>query len=182
MSERNPYRPGQPIEGAETEEAPKSFKVEFAKFLFVVSLITSLAVGNLFYRQIPLIEMREYDFYSPFVFRMIPHEGEMTFKACFRKELFGGYYVCHKFPPSKVRYLKDGSYSPEQFSRLFIDQDYLGKFIAKFDERQVKIRRNFFGFRIDQTRRDLVVTPLYDQPKKRTSTLAVNTGKPFGRF
>ena len=149
--------------GAEEEAKVINPRWEFIKFLMVVVLLTSFAVGNLFFRQIPLMEMRKYDFNSPFVFRNVVHDGELAFKACFRQQLVGfyGYYVCHKFPPTKARSLADGEYSQEQFRGLFIDQAYLTKFIIKFQEKRLEIGKDFVGFRIEQKPEDLTITPLF---------------------
>lgn len=161
----------------ETEERPltaqeleKRYRWELFKFVTVMALITSIALGNMFYRQQPLIKIREYDFQSTFVFRNIYHEGELTFKACFKKELYGGYYVCFKFPPSKRKLIESGDFTPEDFAEMFVDPVYMDKFLARFYETQGKIGHEFLGFRINYTRRDLSVSPVYDL-KKTTQRL-----------
>ncbi len=161
MNEKQPFEQGR--FRAAAEEKPLNPKWELTKFLLVLGLLTSIAVGNIFVRQLPLIKLRTYDFQSPFVFRNIWHQGEMAFKACFQQKLMGyyGYYVCHKFPPSKKPMLQDGEYSAEEFQTLFIDPAYVVQFVDKFKAKEAETQEGFLGFRIEHTREDLKVTPLF---------------------
>ncbi len=160
MFDKSPYQ--EPPKEAEGAEKPLNARWEFFKFISILALLTAIAVGNLFYRGMPLVELRRYDFTSPFVFRNIYHNGEVSFKACFQQKLAGyfGYFVCHKFPPSKLQ-IPDGEFSSQQFSTLFIDKEYLGKFIAKFQEKRWDLGKDFFGFRIEHKPADLTITPIF---------------------
>ena len=168
MNEQKPFEKGRFAEEARTEKVINPRK-ELMKFLLLLSLITAIAVGNLFVRQMPMIKMRTYDFHSPFVFRNVMHDGEMAFKACFRQQLMGfyGYYVCHKFPPAK-RYLKDGEYSMDQFKAMFVDPAYVKAFMAKFEKKKAELHKDFAGFRLEHTQQDLKVIPIF-VPEKGAS-------------
>ena len=163
MNEKQPFEQGRFHSETEAAAKPLNPKWELTKFLLVLGLLTSIALGNIFVRQMPIIKLRTYDFHSPFVFRNIWHDGGMSFKACFQQKLMGyyGYYVCHKFPPSKNRLLQDGDYSAAEFKTLFIDPAYVIQFIEKFEAKQAETHEDFYGFRIAHTREDLTVTPLF---------------------
>ncbi len=144
------------------DEKPVNIKLEWFKFIAVLSILVIIGVGNIFVRQMPLIALRTYDFQKSFVFRNIWHEGEVRFKVCFRQQFmkFYGYNVCHRFPPTRNRYLKDGIYNSEEFTAQFVDPVYMGKFIKKFEDKNRKLGKEFNGFQVVRRPGDLTVIPL----------------------
>ena len=154
-------------------------KLEWIKFIVVLGLLVVIGVGNIFVRQMPIIELRTYDYQTPFVFRNVWHDGEVRFKVCFHQRFmkFYGYYVCHRFPPTRDRYLKDGTYSTYEFTNLFIDPVYMGKFIAKFEQKNNKLGDKFLGFKIQNKPSDLLITPITSSSLKKRAQYKVKFGE-----
>ena len=146
----------------ELEEEPVNVRMEWIKFISVLSILVIIGVGNIFVRQMPLVALRTYNYQSAFVFRNIYHEGEVRFKVCFRQQFmkFYGYYVCHRFPPTRNRYLKDGTYNKDEFTAQFVDPVYMGKFIKKFEDKNRELGKSFNGFEVIRKPGDLTITPL----------------------
>lgn len=146
----------------ELEEEPVNIRLEWFKFIAVLSILVIISVANIFVRQMPLIALRTYNYQSSFVFRNIWHEGEVRFKVCFSQQFlkYYGYYVCHRFPPTRNRYLKDGIYNTEEFTAQFIDPVYMGKFIKRFEDKNRELGKEFNGFKVTRKPADLTITPL----------------------
>ncbi|MDX2470379.1 MAG: hypothetical protein QNL04_07365 [SAR324 cluster bacterium] len=160
------------------DEEPVNIRMEWIKFIAVISILVIIGVGNIFVRQMPLIALRTYDFQKNFVFRNIWHEGEVRFKVCFRQKFmkFYGYNVCHRFPPTRNRYLKDGVYNKEEFTAQFVDPVYMGKFIKKFEDKNRKLGKEFLGFQVVRKPEDLTIIPLTTSPDKKAQSHSLFEG------
>ncbi|MDT8448111.1 MAG: hypothetical protein RRB13_14560 [bacterium] len=134
---------------------------ELVWFVLVLGALTALNVGALFYRQQPLIEHRQYDFASPFEFKQILHNGDMRFKACFHKNVQGGFYLCFLFPPPKRLALHEGFFDTDAFERVFIDSEYMRKYINKFKEKKWDTGHHIAGFQIQRLKDSYKVTPTF---------------------
>lgn len=132
-------------------------------FLLVLSTLTAINLAMLFIRQQPIIEHRQYDFASPFEFRQILHDGESRFKACFHKNVQGGFYLCFLFPPPKRHALKEGFISADRFEASFVDADYMRQYVAKFRQKQWDTGHRISGFQVERLKDAYKVTPTFDR-------------------
>jgi len=136
-------------------------KRELIVFVLIVSALTMLNVVFLFYRQQPVIAHRLYDYRSPFTFQNILHDGDTRFKACFHKNIQGGFYLCFLFPPPKGNHLREGFMSARSFESTFVDAEYMHKYVEKFKDQKWKQGRDLRGFQVKRIRGMFQVTPVF---------------------
>ena len=136
-------------------------KRELVWFVLILFALTSINVAMLFSRQQPLIDHRKYDYQSSFMFKRIMHDGESRFKACFHKSVAGGFYLCFLFVPPKPSALREGRYSPERFERMFVDADYIKKYVDQFRDKRWEQGKNLRAFDIAKVKDSYKVTPVF---------------------
>ena len=134
---------------------------ELVWFALVLFSLTAINVSMLFVRGQPLIQHRQYDFQSPFLFTEIMHDGELRFKACFHKSVSGGFYLCFLFAPPKEAMLKEGRYTPDRFESIFADQTYIKQYINKFREKRWDKGKDLQGFEVTKLRNAFRITPVF---------------------
>jgi len=134
---------------------------ELVIFVLIVSLLTALNVAFMFVRQQPIIAARLYDYQTPFTFQNILHDGDTRFKACFHKEVRGGFYLCFLFPPPKRNQLREGFMSAASFERVFVDPEYMHKYVGKFKDSKWKQGKDLKGFEVKKIKDIYQVTPIF---------------------
>ena len=136
-------------------------KRELILFVLILGTITALNVGFLFVRQQPLIAHRQYDYKTPFTFQNIIHDGRTRFKACFHKNIQGGFYLCFLFPPPKGNRLHEGFFSADSFETTFIDSEYMKKYISHFKDVKWEQGKDLRGFNVKKHHKMYEVTPVF---------------------
>lgn len=136
-------------------------KRELFLFVLVLGMLTFINLSMLFIRQMPIIEARQYDYRSPFTFQQILDNKQMRFKACFHKDIRGGFYLCFLFPPPKSNLLAEGFLSIQSFEQSFVDPGYLKAYVAKFKETKWQSGKDLTGFEIKKIKEIYQVTPVY---------------------